>query len=659
MRRYSLRNRIKIGMVIGLTLFVSVGLVRINPFLAPVQAGGEPAPCTEGTVVAKSGNDIVGATDPLVLFSTDGGTTFTEQAFIVAPLVDPPFSYDKISASSEYVAINPDRSAPHTDPPFVPGTSIPQYFQTKFQVPQGCNNPTLTVAVNADNVATVFLNGTQIGMQVDLETVNNFQNPPDLFTSSGPFLPGDNTLTFRVGNYTNQLALDFEARICCTEVSTCRTCNEGVVVVDQNVTVDLNPVVPTCSGDPDLCAFLTFTRVGTISNWKAIFDVGANRLLIKNGATVTVKPGPPNGGNNKESPGIVIKSTCDIEIEKGGAVVVQSINKQAGDILIQANGNITIGGIVSNSVTGTNGRPGNVTIASCCGGIRTGPSSVIETSGVDFGGSDINLVACGGGETPGNIAINGLVDASYKAAPASTINIAAFNGFVAIDGTNFLGVEAGTQRPITSGVTVRSRRDPVAGTIKIQANNDITVLGNRVLDKIHPNFGAVAVKPTSTNGTSGDGAIVAVSVNGRIVAKDRAFDIANRFNALNDITLFAAGNIDLSVTASIDDGAADNTKPVVNSQGGSAGKGGKNTLRSYSGGILIGPKAQVLANFVGTPGSNGTNLLTSCTGVTNNGTVNPADLVPGDDSGVCAPPAPDPLFAGCGSFNVCGRNGGN
>jgi len=147
------------------------------------------------------------------LFSTDGGTTFTQQSFIVMGEPPGPFAYDTIPGT-EYVAINPDRSAPST--PFVPGTSIPQFFQTTFQVPQGCAGPVLTVAVNADNVATVFLNGTQIGAQPDLEDVSNFQNPPDLFTTAGPFLAGINKLTFRVGNYTNQLALDFEARICCT-----------------------------------------------------------------------------------------------------------------------------------------------------------------------------------------------------------------------------------------------------------------------------------------------------------------------------------------------------------------------------------------------------------------------------------------------------------
>ncbi|MEK6321317.1 MAG: hypothetical protein AABN33_06495 [Acidobacteriota bacterium] len=214
MRRHYLRSRSKIGMVIGLTLFVSLGLVRIETSITRVQAQ-EPTPCTEGTVVAKSGNGAIGTTDPLVLFSTDGGTTFTQQAFIVAPLVQPPDPtfYDTIPGT-EYVAISADKSAPST--PFVPGTSIPQFFQTTFQVPAGCQGPTLTVAVHADNVATAFLNGIQIGTQPDVENVASFHNPAELFTSAGPFLVGVNTLTFRVGNYSNQLALDFEARICCS-----------------------------------------------------------------------------------------------------------------------------------------------------------------------------------------------------------------------------------------------------------------------------------------------------------------------------------------------------------------------------------------------------------------------------------------------------------
>jgi hypothetical protein len=615
-----------------------------------VQAGGQEA-CSPGhTLITKrSGNGIPCNPDTEVEFLDTNTNTFVP-AFIVDPNVKF-FPYDVIPGTN-WVAMTCD---------LLGADNTVFTYRTSFILPDCFTNPSLGVQIHSDNAANIFLNGNLVGGQLDAEDPANFQDPPEAFSTinAGFFQAGSNVLEFQVHNFGAQItALDFLADICFAEcvVDTCRTCDEGVVVVDQNVTVNLNPAVPTCSGDPDLCAFLTFDKSGpTPATWKAIFNLGAKKLLVKNGATITVTPGPPNGGNNKESPGIEIITTCDVEVEEGGVIAVQSINRKAGDILIKADGNILINGTVSNSVIGTNGFPGDITIASCCGGITTGANSLIETVGQDPGGSDINLLTCGGGSDPGNIVINGLVDASYKAAIASTINIASFAGAVTIDGNNFQGIEAGTKRRITSGVTVRSRRDPLAGKINIQANNDITVLGNSILAKLFPNFGAVAVKPHSTNGTSGDGAIVAVSLNGRIVASDRAFDIANRFNLLNDITLSAAGNIELSVTASIDDGAANNTKPVVNSQGGSAGKGGTNTLRSHSGGINIGANAQVLANFVGTPGSNGTNSLTSCTGIVNNGTVAPPDPAPGV---ACAPPAPSPLFESCSSFNVdCGGNG--
>jgi hypothetical protein len=632
---------------LNLTLILGFGLIGLDLFRSTVHAGGECPPRL--TVI--SGNGIVGGTDSQVKFDS-GGNNYVP-AFIIPPFILDPFSWSTIPGT-QWVGVAPDRSGAQET-----------YFnyRTTFELPQCFTAPSLTILIHCDNVATVSLNGNQFGAQTpDVDNVvAYFQDPADSFTTSNAafFVPGTNTLSFTVHNFFDSTGLDFKADICFTDcvVQGCGTCDEGVVTVDQNTTVDLNPAVPTCTGDPDLCAYFSFVKVGTSpSNWKAIFNVGAKKLLVTNGAIITVVPGPPNGGNNKESPGIEILSTCEVQIDQGASVVVQSINRQAGDILIRADGNVTINGTVSDSVTGTNGRPGDITIASCCGDILTGPRSLIQTVGVDHGGSDINLLAC----SAGNITINGLVDASYKGESAATINIAAFNGAVTIDGNNFQGIEAGTQRPITSGVTVRSRRDPLAGKIFIQAFSDITVLGNRILDKIHPNYGAVAVKPTSTNGTSGDGQILAVSINGRIVASDRAFDIANRFNLLNDITLLARDDIDLSVTGAIDNGALNNTKAVVNSQGGSAGKGGINGLRSVFGKITIGVNAQVLANFVGTPGSDGKNFLVSCLGVFNSGTVAPADGVPGDDIGTCTGIAPSPLFSGCDQFNAgCGKRGGN
>jgi uncharacterized repeat protein (TIGR01451 family) len=436
----------------------------------------------------------------------------------------------------------------------------------------------------------------------------------------------------------------------------CPFCNNVTVVVNQNVTVDFNPATPTCTGDPDLCAFFTFDKSGpTPDTWKAIFDVGARTVLVTNGATITtaqvITSYDVPQDNNRRAPGIVIRSTCELQIDQGSAVKVASLNRPAGEIVLQVDGPITINGTVSNSVSGTNGVPGEITIASCCGDIVTGPQSQITTFGVDHGGSDINLLTCLDARcASGNITINGLVDASYKGVHASTINVISLDGAVTIDGNNFLGTEAGTKRPITSGVTVRSRRDPLPGTINIQAQNDITVLGNRILSKLHPNTGAVAVKTASSSPKGGR--IDVRSIGGGITASDRAFDDANRYDASAVINLAAQGDIDLSVSGSVNDGAANNSKAVVSTQAGKNGTGGQNLLRAFSGGIGIGANAQVLADFSANPASNGTNLLTSCLGVTNNGTVKPPDLNLADDAGVCAPTAPTPLVTDCSQFGI-------
>jgi hypothetical protein len=76
---------------------------------------------------------------------------------------------------------------------------------------------------------------------------------------------------------------------------------------------------------------------------------------------------------------------------------------------------------------------------------------------------------------------------------------------------------------------------------------------------------------------------------------------------------------------------------------GSGDNGGKNDLRSYSGSITIGSNALVSAT--GPAGSNpGTNNLASCSGITNNGIVSPADANGADNFGLCSPVAPDPIF---------------
>lgn len=438
------------------------------------------------------------------------------------------------------------------------------------------------------------------------------------------------------------------------------------VVADKNVTVNFNPSTPTCNdGYNDgahLCKYFTADKSGgaTPDKWKAVFDVGGKKLVVL--ATITTTPVPAYS-NNRKAPGIEIISTCELLVDRVvdqngkllalGAIVVNSLNQQAGNIAIKVDGPVTINGTILDAVDGTLGRPGAITVDSCCGDIVTGPQSLIQTAGVDPGGNNINLLTCksvDGKCGKGNIVINGLVRAIYKTGIAPTINIVSFDGAVTIDGNNDFGEQVieGTAFRVTSGVVVFSTHDPHPGKINIQAQGDITVKGNHILNRYRTQFGAVAVK-TGSNSSAG-GAIDVRSIGGKIIGMDRAFDDANRYNTAAKIGLLAKGDITLSVTAAKDDGAANNTKPVVSTQGGNNGKGGTNTLRSFSGGINIGANAQVLADFAPAPGANGTNLLTSCTGVNNLGTVKPADLIPGDDSGVCTPAAPDPIWTDCSNF---------
>lgn len=434
--------------------------------------------------------------------------------------------------------------------------------------------------------------------------------------------------------------------ICGTPCPDCPICDGSAVVVTGNVTINFNTGTPTYSGDPALLPYFTFDKSGpTPDTWKAIFDVGGASLLITSNATITTTQVPANT-NNRRAPGIEIHSTCTLQLDQGSYITVDSVNRQAGNILIQVDGPITINGVVSNAVEGTRGRPGNITIASECGSITTGPKSKIITYGDDFGGSDINLAVC----KSGDITINGLVDASYKALSASTIRIAAFGGSVNINGTTSFGTEvvAGTLRTVTSGVSVRSRRDPLPGTILIQASADINVQGSTLLSKLYPNYGAVAVKTASN---SSKGGVIDARAGGQIQLTDRSLDNANRFDQGALTRALAGGGIGLQVSASIDNGASNNSKPVVTTQAGDLGKGGKNELRGEGTGVNVGPGAKVLADFTGRPGGVGTNILSGCTSVNIDGAavVSPADDA-GDNTGTCG--SPDQLFLDCTDLGI-------
>lgn len=435
----------------------------------------------------------------------------------------------------------------------------------------------------------------------------------------------------------------------------CSTCDGDVVTVDQNVTIDFNQADPNnyYSGDPDLKPYFSFVKNATQSadNWKAIFDLKGKKLLVKSGATITVVQ--VGAGNNKLAPGIEIDTTCSVEVENGGHIIVESLNQNAGNISINTGDNIIINGEVRNEVTGTNGLPGKITMESSCGDYAQGTTGFVNVEGIDPGGNDINIFTHKGGD----IDISGVVMSRAHAhvVPLTlhrpNINVVAYDGKIAINGN--------TPEPIFDNLSyngglfdiwggllswVRDNVNP--GSVHVQASGDITVKGHgndpTPPTPVRESFGAIAAIST---GSDAPGGVVDVrSIGGKISGDNRSFDVSGRNRLATNfahITLFAKGDIVTSRT-----GATADFNPVVDASSPTVGdKGGTNELRSFSGGVFIDINSLISAHVP--PGSGtvqGVNLLQTCTGITNNGTVDPADLILGDNTGSCATPAPTPLF---------------
>ncbi|OGZ44861.1 MAG: hypothetical protein A3J54_00345 [Candidatus Ryanbacteria bacterium RIFCSPHIGHO2_02_FULL_45_13b] len=423
------------------------------------------------------------------------------------------------------------------------------------------------------------------------------------------------------------------------------------VTVQNNITIDFNTNPPTYSGDPVLQPYVTYDTSGpTPDTWKAIFDLEGKALIIKSGATI--KTQQVGTGNQKYAPGIVIKSRCTLDIEDDAGVVVTSLNRNAGDILLQFDGDMQIDGLVHNEVTGTLNLPGKVTIASKCGDITEGRSGLVQVLGIANGGNDINILAC----QKGNITTNGLVMSRAKARTQPVtqnrpnINVAAFHGSVTINATGTIPLfdeydYAGTTYDLWGGLLSWVTENINPGSIKVQAEHDIIVNGHGHANR--RSFGAVAAV-TNTNDTHG-GIIDTRSTNGSIVARDRAFDVSGR-NQQNPniaaIRLAAAKALSF-----IRFGADTNFNPEVDaSASGGNSRGGVNTIRAYQESITNGANALISALATGSNSVHGANNLTSCTGVVNAGAISPADGNAGDDTATCSQLAPDPLWAGCELF---------
>ncbi|MFI5398535.1 MAG: hypothetical protein ACHQ9S_23640 [Candidatus Binatia bacterium] len=154
-----------------------------------------------GQLTLISGKGSIGDHDPFNQYTLDGGATFSP-----ASIVYYPYSSDTIPGT-QWINWN---SSIYVGPFY--GSS---FYRTTFTLPGGFTSPTMSVLVHADNVATIYLNGVQVGQQTFAEIYPNFQGPPSSFAITDPalFNVGNNNLDFDIYNFTGPTAFDYEATI--------------------------------------------------------------------------------------------------------------------------------------------------------------------------------------------------------------------------------------------------------------------------------------------------------------------------------------------------------------------------------------------------------------------------------------------------------------
>jgi hypothetical protein len=236
-----------------------------------------------------------------------------------------------------------------------------------------------------------------------------------------------------------------------------------------------------------------------------------------------------------------------------------------------------------------------------------------------------------------------------SAGPQPDVNVAAFNGSVTINASSTDPLLDEYQAPgqsarfdLYGGLLSWVLTDDAPGSVRVQALNDIIVNGHGrdTTGTVRTSYAAIAAGSLGRTGVVPKGGTIDVrSLEGQIVANNRAFELIGRNNSAGFIRLWASDEIELSRP-----GANNNFNPVVKTSG--ANSGGDAFIQSFAAGIAVNANAQVLSSV-----PSGSNNLVSCTGVTNSGTITPADGNAGDDSGVC-PAGPAPIFDSCSDFGV-------
>lgn len=146
--------------------------------------------------VLVSGVSEVGTRDAFTQFQAGDAW---EDAFVVAP-----HEFYSVIPQTHYLNYHPTQEGE---------ANTSRTYRTTFTLPAGYSDPGFDISIHADNVATIFLNGTQIGTQADAEIFENFQDPPEHFstTSAGLFHAGANVVEFVIKNYGDGTGFDYMA----------------------------------------------------------------------------------------------------------------------------------------------------------------------------------------------------------------------------------------------------------------------------------------------------------------------------------------------------------------------------------------------------------------------------------------------------------------
>jgi hypothetical protein len=194
----------------------------ISAYGALAKSGGSPPPCVEESTGA-SGETILTLNSGRGCdwASTDDGASFSRVSAST-----PAHNYDTI----------PDTS-------WISGGSkefASVIYSNAFELGCAFDEPSIEIQVHADNVASVYFNGALLGQQPFIEHEINFQDPPEVFSTSDRslFQEGTNSVVINVYNFHTPAGVDYQATVTFYDLSVDCVYWEGVVESDDKTNLE-------------------------------------------------------------------------------------------------------------------------------------------------------------------------------------------------------------------------------------------------------------------------------------------------------------------------------------------------------------------------------------------------------------------------------------